>query len=93
MSAPVVTLPGERMRSRITAGLYRRMGQSRWIARDAADFVRLAQEMAHGDAAGRRQWNEEIAEGASRFLEDEGVVREYEDFVEAALEGKLARDA
>jgi len=93
MSAPVVTLPGERMRSRITAGLYRHMGQSRWIARDAADFVRLAQEMAHGDAAGRRHWIEEIAEGASRFLEDEGVVREYEDFVEAALEGKLARDA
>jgi predicted O-linked N-acetylglucosamine transferase (SPINDLY family) len=92
VSAPVVTLPGERMRSRITAGLYHRMGQSRWIARDAADFVRLAQEMAHGDAAARAQWTGEIAEGASRFLEDEGVVREYEDFVEAALEGRLARD-
>ena len=92
MSMPVVTLPGERMRSRITAGLYRRMGQSRWIARDAEDFVRLAQQMAHGDAAGRRRWTEEIAEGASRFLEDEGVVREYEDFVEAALGGKLPRD-
>ena len=91
MSVPVVTLPGERMRSRITAGLYGRMGQSRWIARDAADFVRLAHEMAHGDAAGRSRWMEEIDEGAARFLEDEGVVREYEDFVEAALEGKLPR--
>ena len=93
VAAPVVTLPGERMRSRITAGLYGRMGQSRWVARDAADFVRLAQEMAHGDAAQRARWSEEIAEGASRFLEDEAVVREYEDFIEAALADKLPRDA
>jgi predicted O-linked N-acetylglucosamine transferase (SPINDLY family) len=91
MSAPVVTLPGAHMRARITAGLYGRMGVSRWIADSPARFAQLALEMA--DGAQRAQWVEEIEAGASRFLEDEAVVREYEGFVEAALEGKLARNA
>jgi len=92
MSAPVVTLPGERMRARITAALYARMGQSRWIARDAADYVELALRLAHGGAE-REAWRAEIADGAARFMENDDVVREYEEFIESAVAGSLARES
>jgi predicted O-linked N-acetylglucosamine transferase (SPINDLY family) len=91
VSAPVVTLPGTHMRARITAGLYGRMGVTRWIADSPARFAELAIEMANGER--RAQWTDEIADGASRFLEDEAVVREYEEFIEAALDGRLPREA
>ena len=89
MSAPVVTLPGERMRARITLGLYSLMGVSRWVARSPDHFVELALELAHG--SGRDAWREEVRESASRFVENDTVVREYEDFIERALEAPLTR--
>jgi len=91
VAAPVVTLPGERMRSRITAALYARMGQSRWVAGSADEFARLAVELAHGTGE-RAAWKREIEEGASRFLENEAVIREYEEFIESALGEARSRD-
>ena len=91
MSAPVVTLPGERMRARITSALYARMGVSRWIARDASEYVELALRLAHGGDE-RDAWRGEIAEGAARFMEKDDVVREYEDFIESAVSGSLVRN-
>ena len=83
LACPVVTLPGERMRARVTAALYARMGVSRWIASSVEHFVELALRLAHGGE--RESWRAEIRDGASRFLEDEAVVREYEGFIEQAL--------
>jgi predicted O-linked N-acetylglucosamine transferase (SPINDLY family) len=83
-SAPVVTLPGERMRARLTAGLYAHMGVSRWLARSADDFVRLALELAQRKEE-REAWSGEIREGADRFMENDAVVREYEEFIDAAV--------
>jgi hypothetical protein len=34
----------------------------------------------------------EIEEGASRFLENEAVIREYEEFIVSALAGARSRD-
>lgn len=85
MSAPVVTLPGERMRSRLTVALYAQMGVTRWIASSADDYVSRALELAHADAPQREAWRSEIAEGANRFLENEGVVRELEELIDAAV--------
>ncbi len=84
MSSPVVTLPGERMRARITAALYARMGQSHWVARSADHFVELALELADGQEH-REAWRREIQEGAHRFLENDSVIREYEDFIAGAV--------
>lgn len=85
MSSPVVTLPGERMRARITAALYARMGVPRWIARTPDHFVELALELANGGSS-REAWRLEIREGADRFLENDGVVREFERFIASALD-------
>jgi protein O-GlcNAc transferase len=86
MGAPVVTLPGEMMRGRLTSMLYRNMGVERWIARSAAHFVDLALELAHGE--GRARWREEIRDGAARITGKDDVVREFEAFIEAQVAGK-----
>ena len=83
MGAPVVTLPGEMMRGRLTLALYRHMGVERWIARSREHFVELAVELAHGGE--RARWREEIRAGAERITEKDDVVREFEDFVERRL--------
>jgi predicted O-linked N-acetylglucosamine transferase (SPINDLY family) len=90
MSAPVVTLPGERMRARLTAALYGHMGQSRWIARSVDDYVELAVQLAQATEH-REAWRQEIRDGAERFIENDAVVREYEEFIEAAVGGSLPR--
>ena len=85
MSAPVVTLPGAHMRARITAALYARMGQSRWVASNTDEFVNLALELANASDAQRKAWRREIAEGAGAFLENDAVIREYEEFIATAV--------
>jgi predicted O-linked N-acetylglucosamine transferase (SPINDLY family) len=52
MGVPVITAPGERMLSRMSASMLHSVGLDELIARDAADFVRIARDLA-GDA-GRR---------------------------------------
>jgi predicted O-linked N-acetylglucosamine transferase (SPINDLY family) len=83
MEAPVVTLPGEMMRGRLTLALYREMGVERWIARSREHFVELALELAHGER--RTPWREEIRAGADRLTGKNDVVREFEAFIEAQL--------
>jgi predicted O-linked N-acetylglucosamine transferase (SPINDLY family) len=84
MSAPVVTFPGERMRARLTLGLYARMGVSRWVARSPEHFVDLALELA--DGSDRESWGDEVRERARHFVENDTVVREYEGFIERSLD-------
>jgi protein O-GlcNAc transferase len=85
LGVPVVTLPGAMLRGRLTLGWYRMMGVSRWIARSPEHFAELALELAHGDAAQRRQWSDEIVAGAARIVDDERMLRQLEAFVESAL--------
>jgi predicted O-linked N-acetylglucosamine transferase (SPINDLY family) len=46
MGVPVVALAGDRHASRVGASLLAAVGHPEWIARDAADYVRLAAEVA-----------------------------------------------
>jgi predicted O-linked N-acetylglucosamine transferase (SPINDLY family) len=84
MGAPVVTLPGAAMRSRITAGWYRAMDNPQWIARSPAHFVELALELAT-ETGRRAEWRARVCEGAGTLLENAAVVRELENFVADAL--------
>lgn len=51
MGCPVVTLPGDRHASRVGASLLTAVNRPQWIARDWADYVRIAAELA-ADPAG-----------------------------------------
>jgi predicted O-linked N-acetylglucosamine transferase (SPINDLY family) len=83
--APVVTLPGDSMRARVTLGWYDFLGERTWVARDAGDFVELAYRLAN-DRDAREASRHRIEEGLGALVENAAVVRELERFVERAVE-------
>jgi predicted O-linked N-acetylglucosamine transferase (SPINDLY family) len=82
---PVITLPGELMRGRVTYAYYRQMDMDDLIARDAVDYVRLALRMAN-DLPWREQMQSLVRERHVRLYENMNVVRELEDFFVDALQ-------
>lgn len=85
VGTPIVTLPGNFLRSRITYTMYRQMGLDELVAQNAEDYVtkavRLATDRPYRDAvSGRiRVANQAIYENATS-------VRELEDFLEQTLQ-------
>ncbi len=80
VGAPIVTLPGQFLRSRITYALYRAMGLDDGIAADVDDFVARAVRLGTD-----RAWNEQVR---SRILvanhaiyENLAAVHELETFL------------
>jgi predicted O-linked N-acetylglucosamine transferase (SPINDLY family) len=59
MGVPVVTLPGERMVSRMSASMLNSVGLDELVARDVDDFVRIATELAQ-DAPRRARLRQEL---------------------------------
>ena len=83
VGAPVVTLPGEFMRGRITDGCYRRMGMSELSARDAEDYVQIAVRLGI-DPVWRQEIREKILAQNSILYDNPGFIRELEEFFIAA---------
>jgi protein O-GlcNAc transferase len=77
LGCPVVTLPGQFMRGRMTYGFYRRMGHLDLVASDTTDYVALARRLAN-DPAWRQQQRDEVARRASVLFGDVAAVREFE---------------
>ncbi|MGH6641949.1 tetratricopeptide repeat protein [Hypericibacter sp.] len=82
--APIVTWPGPFMRSRITSGLYRRMGVDELVARDTKDYVERALRVAQ-DEDYRHAVKARIREASGALYETVEAVREVEDFFAAAV--------
>jgi predicted O-linked N-acetylglucosamine transferase (SPINDLY family) len=85
VNQPVVTLPGRFMRGRVTYAYYRQMEMDDCVARDVADYVRLALRMAN-DRPWREQMQALVRERQVRLYENIGVVRELEEFLAKALQ-------
>jgi predicted O-linked N-acetylglucosamine transferase (SPINDLY family) len=79
VGAPVVTLPGEFMRGRITDGCYRRMGMTDCVARDAADYVQIALRLGT-DPAWRLSIRQKILSRNGILYDNPGFIRELEEF-------------
>ncbi len=60
LGVPIVTLPSDFLRGRITQALYRRMGLSAGIAKDTSDYIRVAVTFAT-DVLARREFSRVIA--------------------------------
>jgi protein O-GlcNAc transferase len=75
---PIVTLPGEFLRSRITAALYRRMGLESLVATSADDYVNRAVAWA-GDHSQNESIRRQIRERADVLFENPDEVRCLED--------------
>ena len=81
---PVVTLPTELLRGRFTQAFYRRLGVESCIARDRADYVRIALRLG-ADVDFREQIRQQILAGQPRLFEDESAVGDWERFLRAAV--------
>ena len=84
MGTPVVSLPGELLRNRITLGLCEKVGLHDLIVDSPERYVELA--LALGTNSDRRHSIEsQIAERAPVLFEDEREVRDLEDCLAATL--------
>ncbi|OAN54668.1 hypothetical protein A6A04_12140 [Paramagnetospirillum marisnigri] len=85
LGSPVVTLPGDYMRGRVSLGLYRRMGFEDLVARDVDDYVDKALRLAR-DADWRESVRATIRERSVILFDNVAMVREFEDFIAAAVD-------
>jgi predicted O-linked N-acetylglucosamine transferase (SPINDLY family) len=90
LGVPVVTLPTEFLRGRITPALCRRLGLEQCIAQGVDDYVRIAVSLGT-DAPLRTQVRDQIVAGQSALFDDVSAVRDWEQFLRAAVtEARLA---
>jgi len=85
LATPVVTLPGELMRSRITGALYTKAGLQDLIADSPEDYVERAVRLAT-DPPHRSEVSDRIRTHCGVLYEDPAEVRDLEDFLACALE-------
>jgi predicted O-linked N-acetylglucosamine transferase (SPINDLY family) len=83
---PVVTLPTPYHRGRYTAGCLRRIGVTQTIARNCADYVDLAVELAT-DPDRRAAVRQQLRETAHAGFEDQAAIGEHERILEELLAG------
>lgn len=76
---PIVTLPGEFMRGRQSAGMLALAGTEELIARDEEDYVRIAVRIAN-DPAWRGQIQAKLLSGADALFERMEPIRALERF-------------
>ena len=84
VGAPVVTLPGGFLRSRITYALYRTMGVDDCVAADTGDYVERAVRLGT-DPEWNRQVRQRILAANHLIYENDAGVRELEQFLVDAV--------
>ncbi len=85
---PVVTLPGDFGRGRLTCAAYRQMGLDDGIAADPEDYIERALRFAT-EPDYRIEFGRRLREASGELFEDRQAIREFERFVEAALAGGM----
>ncbi|HEY3963483.1 MAG TPA: tetratricopeptide repeat protein [Planctomycetaceae bacterium] len=92
VGAPIVTLPGEFMRARQCYASYHQMQMFDCVARDAADYVRIAVRLGT-DPVYRASIREKILANNSVLYDNPSFAIELEGFFAHALEQQLQRAA
>ncbi len=87
LGTPIITLPGEFYRQRVTYGLYNLMGFFECVARDAYDYVRLAVEIAQNPERRAALKQQILARHHVLFGQESGI-REVSNFLLSVMEGK-----
>jgi predicted O-linked N-acetylglucosamine transferase (SPINDLY family) len=81
---PIVTLPGELMRGRQTAGMLGVIGVTDLIATDRDAYLRIACRLA-GDAGWRNEMREQITRAQSRLFDDRAPIERLQSFIQEAV--------
>jgi protein O-GlcNAc transferase len=84
LGLPIVMLPGEFMRGRVTAGCYRKMGVRTCIAASRDDYINLAHRLGT-DPAFNASVRAEIVSYSAALFEDLAAVHELETFLASAV--------
>jgi len=79
LGVPVVTLPTDFLRCRITQAFCRRLGLDSCIAKDVPDYIHIATRLG-ADKAFRDQTRAHILSNQNRLFEDDSAVRDWEQF-------------
>lgn len=84
MGIPIVTLPSEFLRARLTYAMYQQMELDECIASDEKHYVSLAVKIATDDDY-RKIARQRILAANGELFDDHSIIREFEDFVRAAV--------
>jgi predicted O-linked N-acetylglucosamine transferase (SPINDLY family) len=87
---PIVTLPDEYNNGRVVLGVYRRMGLEKLAARSPEHYVSLAVRLGTNRDE-RESVRAEILQRGTVLFDDARLVREHEQFFEAALQDARRR--
>ncbi len=85
VGTPLVTLPGEFMRGRMTLGCYQQMGLPDCVAAGPDDYVELALRLGTGRAY-RNAIKAKILAANAALYKNKAVARAYEQFFKQAIE-------
>ena len=85
LGTPVVTLPGEFMRGRITAGCYRLLELDECVARDRDDYVRRAVDLAN-DKDLNMSVRKQIAERVDVLFDCPQAGTEFREFLHSIID-------
>lgn len=81
---PIVTLPGDTMRSRFTTACYQYLGLTECIATSAADYVAISVKLGTQPEF-RRQVQQRLADQVPRLFDNQDTVLEFARLFEQAL--------
>ncbi|WP_435006860.1 tetratricopeptide repeat protein [Tundrisphaera lichenicola] len=81
---PIVTLPSQFLRGRLTHAMYRQMGMTGLTVQDAEEYIQTAVRLCN-DRDLRREVRRQIAETRGVLFEDDEAVRAVEQFLDAAV--------
>mgnify|MGYP001586303447 CR=1 FL=1 len=84
LGLPVVTLPGEFMRGRVTYGCYRQMGLMDCVAFTTGEYVDIAVRLG-ADSAWREQVKAKILAANHVLFENRDAIRAFERFFREAV--------
>lgn len=80
MGTPVVTLPGDYLRGRLSLAIYRRLKMTDCVARNASDYARIAVRLGT-DTAFREKIGGRIEAGSDEIFDDPVFLAEAEEFL------------
>ena len=81
---PVVTLPGDKMRACVSAGMLKLIGVEDTIAEDSESFVEIAVRLGN-EPEWRKSISDKIRSGRRQLETDMSCMRAMEDFLEQAV--------
>ena len=85
VGTPVVTIPGDFLRGRLSYAIYRQMEMTSCVASDLDDFVAIAVRLAT-EADARNAAVAAVEESRGAIFDDDHIVAELEDWFLAAVE-------